>query len=67
MSADVYDLPIAAPGRNAMSTDLMQRLLAALPRLPDCAGVALGIDRLLMALLGTDKIADVLAFPFERA
>jgi len=30
MSADVYDLPITAPGRNAMSTDLMQRLLAAL-------------------------------------
>ena len=44
------------------------RLLAALDSgLPDCAGVALGIDRLLMVMLGTRDIADVLAFPFARA
>ena len=44
------------------------RLLAALETgLPDCAGVALGVDRLLMAMLGTDRIADVLAFDFARA
>ena len=43
-------------------------LLAALASgLPDCAGVAVGIDRLLMAMLGTDRIADVLAFDFNRA
>jgi len=41
--------------------------LTALPSLPDCAGVALGVDRLLMAMLGTDNIADVLAFEFARA
>jgi len=35
--------------------------------LPPCAGVALGVDRLLMAMLGTDRIADVLAFDFARA
>ncbi|MCW5580157.1 MAG: EF-P lysine aminoacylase GenX [Luteimonas sp.] len=35
--------------------------------LPDCAGVALGVDRLLMAMLGTTRIADVLAFDFNRA
>ena len=35
--------------------------------LPACAGVALGVDRLLMAMLGTDRIADVLAFDFPRA
>jgi lysyl-tRNA synthetase class 2 len=35
--------------------------------LPDCAGVALGVDRLLMAMMGTNDIADVLAFPFQRA
>ena len=35
--------------------------------LPACAGVALGVDRLLMALLGTSRIADVLAFDFARA
>ena len=43
-------------------------LLAALQRgLPDCAGVALGIERLLMTMQATHDIADVLAFPFERA
>ena len=35
--------------------------------MPACAGVALGVDRLLMAMLGTDRIADVLAFDFPRA
>jgi len=35
--------------------------------LPACAGVALGMDRLLMAMSGTDCIADVLAFDFRRA
>jgi len=41
--------------------------LTALPALPACAGVALGVDRLLMAMLETDSIADVLAFDFSRA
>ena len=45
-----------------------ERLVSALAHgLPACAGVALGIDRLLMAMLGTDRIADVLAFEFARA
>ena len=35
--------------------------------MPDCAGVAVGIDRLLMAMLGTGAIADVLAYDFGRA
>ncbi|MGH8080706.1 MAG: EF-P lysine aminoacylase EpmA [Lysobacter sp.] len=51
----------AAPPRD-------ETLLAALAAgFPDCAGVALGMDRLLMALLDTDRIADVLAFDFTRA
>jgi lysyl-tRNA synthetase class 2 len=44
------------------------RLLAALAHgLPACAGVALGVDRLLMAMLGDDRIGDVLAFGFGSA
>jgi len=44
-----------------------ENLLAVLDRLPDCAGVALGVDRLLMHMLRTDDIRDVLAFPFNVA
>ncbi|MCF7220222.1 EF-P lysine aminoacylase EpmA [Marilutibacter chinensis] len=45
-----------------------ERLLDALASgLPPCAGVALGVDRLLMAMVGTGRIADVLAFDFARA
>lgn len=45
-----------------------ERLLAALEAgLPDCAGVALGFDRLLMLRSGETDIRRVLAFPYERA
>jgi lysyl-tRNA synthetase class 2 len=53
--------------RAAIQPPVDERLLAALPKLPDCSGVALGVDRLLMAMQGSDKIADVVAFPFARA
>jgi lysyl-tRNA synthetase class 2 len=35
--------------------------------LPDCAGVAVGIDRLLMAMTGVKDIREVLTFPIENA
>lgn len=45
-----------------------ERLLEALEAgLPDCSGVALGIDRLLMHITGADHINQVIAFPLERA
>jgi lysyl-tRNA synthetase class 2 len=47
---------------------LDDRLLAALEHgLPDCTGVALGFDRVLMLAMGATRIDDVLAFPVERA
>lgn len=54
--------------RNAATPQLDEHLLAALQHgLPDCAGVALGVDRLLAAMLDADDIAQVLAFGFVRA
>ncbi len=45
-----------------------ENLLASMrDGLPDCAGVALGIERLLMAMADTGVIGDVLAFPFSTA
>lgn len=53
-------------GEDAPAID--EGLLAALAHgMPDCAGVALGVDRLLMAMLDTPRIADVVAFDFARA
>lgn len=46
---------------------LDEALLQALPNMPPCAGVAVGVDRLLMAMANTSGIADVLAFEFARA
>ena len=44
------------------------RLLAAMENgLPDCVGVALGMDRLTMVLVGLKKISEVVSFPIDRA
>ncbi len=53
-------------GLDAVPRD--ERLLAALAHgLPDCSGVAIGIDRLIMLAAGIREINTVLAFPLERA
>ncbi len=45
-----------------------ENFLAALENgLPDCSGVALGVDRLIMLALGGNSIKEVVGFDFERA
>lgn len=44
------------------------RLLDAMHNgLPACSGVALGVDRLLMVLIGAKSVREVVAFPIDRA
>lgn len=55
-----------AAGRCAPAID--KRFMAAIDAgLPEVSGVALGIERLLMVMLGCERIDEVLAFPLERA
>ena len=42
-----------------------EKFLQSLEQLPECAGIALGLDRLLMILMGADNLADVLPFSDE--
>ncbi|MGQ0595075.1 MAG: EF-P lysine aminoacylase EpmA [Gammaproteobacteria bacterium] len=47
---------------------LDELFLAALESgMPDCAGCALGLDRLVMIATGVETIEEVLAFPLDRA
>jgi elongation factor P--(R)-beta-lysine ligase len=53
-------------GKSALPEN--SRLLSAMRHgFPDCCGVALGIDRLIMALLNKTHIDQVLTFPWNRA
>jgi lysyl-tRNA synthetase class 2 len=55
-------------GKGQAIPPMDERLLAALQAgLPECAGVALGLDRLLMLPTSARHIDQVLAFPLERA
>lgn len=60
---------LAARKREGLiSPAIDHRLIEALRLgLPDCSGIAIGLDRLLMVLTGFKRIDGVLAFPFLRA
>jgi lysyl-tRNA synthetase class 2 len=54
--------------RGQVQPPLDERLLAALAAgLPDCAGVALGFDRLVAVALGAPRLADAMAFTLDNA
>lgn len=54
--------------RGLPTRELDQRLLAAQTAgLPDCAGVALGVDRLLALQTGLGSLAETLSFDWHRA
>jgi elongation factor P--(R)-beta-lysine ligase len=54
--------------RRQIQPPLDENLLAALEAgMPDCAGVALGLDRLVAIALGADRLADAMAFTIDNA
>jgi elongation factor P--(R)-beta-lysine ligase len=54
--------------RGQVQSPLDERLLAALAAgMPDCAGVALGFDRLVAIALGAPRLADAMAFTIDTA
>ncbi len=56
----------AAEGKPTLPEE--SRLLAAMGQgLPPCTGVALGLDRVVMLAAGATSLAEVLAFPIDRA
>ncbi len=55
----------AALGKPTVALD--EDLIAALQRgMPDCAGVALGLDRILMLAQGRTRLDDMMAFPAPK-
>jgi lysyl-tRNA synthetase class 2 len=54
--------------RGQVQPPLDERLLAALQAgMPDCAGVALGFDRLVAIAVGASRLAEAMAFPIDTA
>jgi lysyl-tRNA synthetase class 2 len=48
-------------GKSAYPID--EEFLEAVGEMPPCSGIAVGVDRLVMLLLGTEKMSEVMAFP----
>ena len=58
----------ARRARALLEPSIDEKFLAALESgLPDCAGVALGLDRLLMLRMGAERLSDIMPFPHGNA
>ena len=53
--------------RGSELPNMDEALLASLPLMPDCAGVAMGVERLHQWLSGAQRIDEVMPFAFDRA
>lgn len=53
--------------KNLPEMPIDMTFIDSLPHLPNCAGVALGIDRLIMLALNVDHIDEVLSFTIKNA
>ncbi len=63
----VQDLALRR-ARGQVEPPLDENLLAALEHgMPDCAGVALGFDRLVAIALGANRLADAMSFSIDNA
>jgi len=76
-----HELTDAAEQARRLEADQRQRAALGLPQrpldrrliqaleagLPECAGVALGVDRLVMLALGAESLREVISFMMERA
>jgi len=64
---DVFELEIGARRSSGKEIyPLPERFLAELEQMPPCAGIALGVDRLVMVLLSAKTIDEVVAFTPEE-
>jgi len=55
-------------GKQKLAPEIDMRFIDALKHgLPDCAGIAIGLDRLMMCLVKEREIKKVVSFDFERA
>lgn len=56
----------ARKNRELQHLELDHNFLSALPHIPACAGVAIGLDRLFMLKERASNLQEVIAFPYER-
>jgi elongation factor P--(R)-beta-lysine ligase len=61
-----FFLEIEEIRKNGRQAALPEKFLESVRCLPECSGIALGIDRLAMLLCDTNSIDDVIAFPSDR-